>query len=182
MVIKKNNRCIKMLLPNNKVVDILSVVFDEIYKWIQAESDNPESGGFIVGYEHKNSGNISLEDVSHPYALDPKNQVRFNIVDPRHKAFLKKASRKKSYYMGTWHTHPQTVPVPSSIDWEDWHASMLLDRAGSQFMFFVIAGTEEVRVWVGDSESGEINEIFEVEKDEEGLYIEKAKEKENKFF
>ena len=164
-----------MLLLNNKVVDILSAVFDEIYKWLQVENDKPESGGFIVGYQHKNSGNISLEDVSHPYALDRNNRVRFNIVDPHHKAFLKKASRKKSYYMGTWHTHPQTIPVPSSIDWEDWHASMLSDKTGSQFMFFIIAGTKEVRVWGGDLESGEINELFEAERNEEELYVEKTK-------
>lgn len=63
MEIKENSRCVKMLLPNNKVVDILSAVFDEIYKWLQTESDKPESGGFIVGYQHKNSGNISLEAV-----------------------------------------------------------------------------------------------------------------------
>ena len=53
MEIKENSRCVKMLLPNNKVVDILSAVFDEIYKWLQTESDKPESGGFIVGYQHK---------------------------------------------------------------------------------------------------------------------------------
>ena len=176
MEIKENSRCVKMLLPNNKVVDILSAVFDEIYKWLQTKSDKPESGGFIVGYQHKNSGNISLEAVSHPYTLDQNNRIRFNIVDPRHKIFLKKASRKKSYYMGTWHTHPQTSPTPSSIDWEDWHASMQSDKTGSQFMFFIIAGTEEIRIWAGDSESGEINELLEVEMNEEGLYIEKTKE------
>ena len=43
-------------------------------------------------------------------------------------------------------------------------------------MFFIIAGTEEIRIWAGDSESGEINELLEVEMNEEGLYIEKTKE------
>ena len=40
----------------------------------------------------------------------------------------------------------------------------------------IIAGTEEIRIWAGDSESGEINELLEVEMNEEGLYIEKTKE------
>lgn len=172
VIIESNSRCVKMVLPNNKVVDILSTVFDEIYKWLQNEKDKPESGGFIVGYQHKYTGNISLEEVSHPYELDQKNRIRFNIIDPRHRLFLKRTSRKKSYYMGTWHTHPQDIPVPSDTDWDDWHATMVSDTTGSQYVFFIIAGTKEIRIWAGDFVSGQINELTEANMNEEGLYVE----------
>ena len=88
-----------MALPNGKVVDLLTPVLAEIQKWIQDEPGKPESGGFIVGYKHKETGNISLEEVSHPYLLDHKSRVHFDIKDPRHKAFLLKAQRKKSFYI-----------------------------------------------------------------------------------
>ena len=103
-----SNNCIKMKLPDGNVVDVLSPVLEEIEKWVQDDISKPESGGYIVGYQHKNTGNISLEAVSHPYLLDVKNRVRFDIKDPRHQHFLRKAKRNKSYYMGVWHTHPQT--------------------------------------------------------------------------
>ena len=35
MVIESNFKCIKLKLPNNKVVDILSSVLSEMYQWIQ---------------------------------------------------------------------------------------------------------------------------------------------------
>lgn len=154
-----------MKLPNLKVVDILTSVFDEINNWLQDSVEKPESGGYVVGYQHKETGNISLEAVSHPYLMDIKNRVRFDIRDPRHNFFLKKAQRRKSYYMGVWHTHPQRIPIPSNVDWVDWYKTMQMDKTGSNYIFFIIAGTEEIRVWIGNSETKEIVEIFECEKE-----------------
>ncbi len=171
MEIKANNTCVKVKLPNGKIADILTPVLDEIGKWLQLERETPESGGYIVGYEHNKTGNISLEAVSQPHFLDIKNRSRFVIRDPRHKIFLKKAQRQKSYYMGVWHTHPQPTPIPSCIDWEDWNATMKSDKTGCQYAFFIIAGTEEWRLWVGDFVTKEIREVFECAKDSEGLYF-----------
>ena len=42
MAIKLNCGCIKMALPNGRVVDILTQVLDEISKWLQVETDAPE--------------------------------------------------------------------------------------------------------------------------------------------
>lgn len=174
MVIEKDNKCVKISLPNGKVVDVLSSVLDEIYKWIQDESDKPESGGYVVGYQHEKTGNISLEAVSHPYSLDVKNRIRFEIRDPRHNVFLKKAQKRRSYYMGVWHTHPQTDPVPSNVDWDDWHKTMLSDKTGSQYVFFIIAGITHWHIWIGDMLSREIVEGLECSKNTEGIYIKKS--------
>lgn len=174
MVIETENKCVKMNLPNHKVVDILTPVFDEICKWLQDGEEKPESGGYIVGYQHIKTGNVSLETVSHPYFMDMKNRVRFDIRDPRHKLFLKKAERKRSYYMGGWHTHPQRIPIPSDIDWNDWRETLVSDITASQYAFFVIAGTQEIRVWVGDYKTGKITELTEMPKNEDGIYVKKT--------
>ena len=171
MEIGLSNNCVKMNLPDGNVVDVLSPVLEEIKQWIQDDISKPESGGYIVGYQHKHTGNISLEAVSHPYLLDVKNRVRFDMRDPRHQYFLRKARRNKSYYMGVWHTHPQEVPIPSDIDWNDWNETMKSDTTGCQYVFFIIAGTDEWRLWVGDFLTGEIQEVYECEKDTNGIYI-----------
>ena len=165
MAIEIGNRCIKMALPNGNVVDILSSVFEEMSRWLQRKSEDCEGGGYIVGYKHSKTDNISLESVSHPYPKDSRNRIRFNIVDSKHKLFLVKSQRRKSYYMGVWHTHPQTIPEPSGIDWNDWYETLSIDRTACRYAFFIIAGTEGARVWVGDFESGQIVEIFECEKE-----------------
>ena len=162
VAIKLNDGCVKMQLPNGKVVDILTAVLDEISEWLQDNHDKPESGGYIIGYQHKDTGNIVLESVSVPQKLDKKTRIRFDIKDPSHNLFLKRAQRNKSYYMGVWHTHPQDIPVPSSIDWEDWKQTLAVDKTGSEYIFFIIAGTVGTRVWVGNKNENSIIEIEEV--------------------
>jgi len=159
------DKCIKMKLPNGKVVDILPEVFKEISKWIQNDDYTSEGGGFILGYRHEITGNISLEYVTYPQRLDILSRSCFKIKDPIHKIVLLKAQAKKSFYMGVWHTHPQTIPEPSSIDWDDWNDTLIKDKTPCEYVFFLIAGTECIRVWVGDFKEKNIVEIFEYEKE-----------------
>ena len=158
-------KCIKMKLPNGKVVDILPEVFQEISKWIQNDNYKPESGGFILGYKHEGTGNISLEYVTSPKPFDIQGRVDFKIRDPIHKLLLLRARVRKSFYMGVWHTHPQTIPNPSTIDWDDWNDTLIKDRTASEYVFFLIAGTKGIRVWVGNLKTKHIMEIFECQKD-----------------
>lgn len=73
--------------------------------------------------------------------------------------------------MGVWHTHPQQIPVPSDIDWADWKDSLKEEKSGCEYIFFVIIGIKEWRVWIGDIKNGTICEIFECDKDKDGLYF-----------
>ena len=170
MAIRLDCGCVKLMLPNSCVVDVLTPTLEEISKWLQTDVDSPESGGYIVGYEHKTTKNIVLENVSRPYPLDKRTRVRFNMCDPMHKVFLLKAKKRKSFYMGVWHTHPQVFPNPSQIDWEDWKKTMESDKTACDYIFFVIAGTTHTRIWVGDPNTGSITELFECEKTD-GVYI-----------
>lgn len=162
--------CIKMMLPNGKIVDILSEVMCELRKWLQDTSTKAEAGGYIVGYQHSQTGNITLEDVSTPYSLDKRTRTRFVMHDPRHRLFLFQRKFQKSYYMGVWHTHPQNVPIPSSIDWDDWYGTLEVDKTGCEYAFFVILGISEMRVWVGDFRTKIIIEIQECQK-QNGIYL-----------
>lgn len=164
-MIEISNKCIKLILPNGKVVDILPEVFGEIKKWIQNDDISPESGGFLVGYQHKGTGNVSLENITYPQPFDYRDRIHFEIRDPKHKLYLLRARARKSYYMGVWHTHPQRIPEPSNIDWEDWYGTLEMDKTACEYVFFVIAGTEGIRVWVGDFKTKDIKEILECQKE-----------------
>lgn len=165
-----SNTCKKMKLPNGKVVDILSTVFEEMEKWLQDASGKKEAGGYIVGYQHYETENITLERISHPYRLDIRKPTFFSMRDPRHKFFLMNCMRKKSFYMGVWHTHPQMFPEPSSIDWRDWYETSEVDRTGCEYVFFIIAGFRDIRIWVGDFKEKNIIEIFECPH-KNGIYL-----------
>ena len=86
-----------MKLPNEKVVDILSNVFEKINIWIQDTDEKAEAGGYIVGYQHSGTENITLEDISQPCMLDKRTRIYFGMRDPRHEFFLKKSIRKKTF-------------------------------------------------------------------------------------
>lgn len=153
-----------MRLPDGHTVDILTPVFEEMQRWLQIDATAPEGGGYIVGYQHKSTGNISLEKISPPYKGDKCSRVRFAIMDVAHQRFLRKAAKDQSSYLGVWHTHPEDIPTPSSIDWDDWRDTLKIDRTASTYAFFIIAGRNGARVWVGDYRTKDISEIFECEK------------------
>ena len=77
-----------MELPDGTVVDILTDVLEEISRWLQDDVLKPESGGYIVGYQNKDTKNIVLEKVSTPFALDKKSRVHFDMKDVKHKLFI----------------------------------------------------------------------------------------------
>lgn len=164
-------RCLKYLLPNGAYLDVLVEVQDEIMKWLQYDEESMEAGGCIVGYQHKETTNVTLEKVSHPYMQDYRNRIHFTMRDPRHTVFLQKEQRKKSYYMGVWHTHPEDVPHPSETDIIDWKQSVKNEKSGCPYIFFIIAGRKKIGIWAGSIATEEIVELKECKKAEDGLYV-----------
>ena len=45
------------------------------YQW------KKEAGGYIVGYQHYETENITLEQISHPYRLDIRKSTFFSMRD-----------------------------------------------------------------------------------------------------
>ena len=166
------SRCYKLQLPNGRVVDILSEIIGEMSKWLQYASHSPERGGYVLGYQHRKTGNITLECLSPPQEKDICSRIRCSIQHFFHGKVLQKAQSKNSYYMGVWHTHPQLIPSPSSIDLQDWRESARCEKTGGDYIFFFIAGTQGFRVWVGNSSTHEIIEIHEIKRNG-ALYVKK---------
>ena len=169
---KITSYCKKLKLPNGKVVDILSEIMIEFQNWLQDVPVKAEAGGYIVGYQHNETRNITLEMISTPYSLDKRTRTRFIMCDLRHKFFLFQKKFQKSYYMGVWHTHPQEIPEPSSIDWSDWYGTLDIDKTGCEYAFFIIVGILEIRIWIGEFKSKKIVEIYECQK-HNGIYMER---------
>lgn len=165
-------RCYKLNLPNGKVVDILAELIVEISRWMQFGCDLPESGGYILGYQHRISGNITLEFITTPQEQDIRSRIRCIIKDVFHGKALRSARLQKSFYMGVWHTHPEVFPLPSLIDINDWNQSLNCEITASDFIFFIIVGTEDFRVWIGDYHNHTIIEVYETERNGD-LYVKK---------
>ena len=165
-------RCYKYILPDGRILDILAEVVYEISLWLQVASEEPEAGGYIIGYQHSRTGGVTLEFVTTPQPKDVRTRIRCDILDEAHFAFLERVKSNRSYYMGVWHTHPQKHPIPSSIDWKDWYVTIEANKTNCGYILFLIAGTESFKIWAGDIRSKNISMLDECHM-EDGLYMTK---------
>ncbi len=168
-VVVYENRCIKFVLPDKRTVDLLSNALNEMLKWQQNENIKPESCGFLLGYKNQKTNNITISKITSPGKKDYRTKFFCKLIDIIHFNTIKSEQEKGNYYMGVWHTHPQNIPIPSTIDWKDWYEVLEKDRTGSEYAFFIIIGTEQFRIWVGDYKSKKIEEIFEASS-ADGIY------------
>lgn len=155
------NRSVKFILPNGKVVDLLSEVLITMSDWKQSDSSSSESCGFILGYMNSETNNVTLSSVTLPKQNVFSSRIFCKLKTWVHFPQLRENERNKNYYMGTWHTHPQCIPSPSQTDWIDWRETLEKDTTGCEFAFFVIIGVEEFRIWAGNLQTKEIIELPE---------------------
>lgn len=145
-----SNRIIKYLLPDGNDLIIHAKVVNTFLNHIQKNSNDPESGGFLLGYENSRNNSIVIENITLPQENDRKSSIYFLLRDSKHISFIEKAKIEKSFFLGSWHTHPEDNITPSVTDWEDWKKSRKKERPGARYMVFIIVGRKEIGVWSVD--------------------------------
>ena len=123
----------------------------------QIRPDAAESFGILIG-SCKNTGNFCrVERITTPGQCDVQSRFHFLLHDPEHQEAANRAfSQSAGFlgYLGTWHTHPEAHPTPSKLDLNDW--LVCIKRNPDRLLYFVIVGTEEVRVFVRQGEKFEM--------------------------
>ncbi len=152
----------KFKLPNNHTIDIISDVVSGMLSHQQIAVSIPESGGLLLGYVDAKTNNDTISAMTTPQTGDLRTRLFCSLRDGGHYDILKQAMQVKNYFMGTWHTHPQKIPCPSSTDWDDWHKTLSgTAEVVYRYVYYVIIGTENMRIWVGDFKSKSIHELLE---------------------
>ena len=115
----------------------------------QTVASAAESFGVLIGTTSLDRRESWIETVTTPMTRDRRSRFSFALRDPGHqRAVCEKfaCSGGRAIYLGTWHTHPESVPTPSGTDRNDWIACLRVNRGRP--LAFVLVGTEEVRVFV----------------------------------
>lgn len=146
----------KIRFQNGSSLDLLPDVQDLLYTYRQATNNAPEAGGILIGYENANTGNFTVSGATVPQVSDFRSRVAL-FLGKQHLELLKKLDPPYGY-IGTWHTHPSSTPVPSSVDLRDWKKCIKQNRNFTSALVFVIAGTQSYRIWLYDSNSGNLIE------------------------
>ncbi|MGO5010655.1 Mov34/MPN/PAD-1 family protein [Niallia sp. Sow4_A1] len=149
------------LLPDNRILYIRPEAIEKMFKYKQLRWTDKEAGGILIGRILEEDNNIIIDDVSEPMPTDKRKRTRFSRKPDGHQEYMNEAFEREKgccFYLGEWHTHPQSIPVPSTIDRKDWKRLLKVEFE-SGCLFFVIVGTYELKVWYGDGEDTTVVEL-----------------------
>lgn len=111
-----------------------------------------EAGGVLLGRHLKDVQDIVVDAVTEPMRGDRRRSAGF-FRSVRHNSSARRRWVRRdetSAYLGSWHTHPEADPRPSPVDTADWRQALADDSYEGLRLFFVIVGTQQLRVWQGD--------------------------------
>ncbi|UOH74194.1 Mov34/MPN/PAD-1 family protein [Acinetobacter schindleri] len=132
---------------HNLDLSISKSAYDLWLKYRQINQYDIEACGVLIGTKDSVSNHYWIESVTVPMPKDIRRRYSFIMKDPKHQQTVDRAyidSNGTSVYLGTWHSHPQAVPVPSHIDYQDWQSC--LKRNPDRNLFFIIIGLEQIRI------------------------------------
>ena len=133
---------------------------DQLIKFKQTSQEDFESAGLLIGHI-RNNGDIWINKITKPKEKDIRTRASFKLDSYAHQSEVNDiyaSSDKLLGYLGTWHTHPQNIPIPSGVDIVDWkgHCTDNADRP----LFFIVVGLSQISLYT--IESGEVEEIYSI--------------------
>ncbi|OQX34753.1 MAG: hypothetical protein B0D91_11900 [Oceanospirillales bacterium LUC14_002_19_P2] len=122
-------------------------VLDQLSAHKQNTSSMPEAAGLLIGYI-KADGDVWIDRLTTPKATDIRQRSYFKLDAKLHQKEVDECfdgSDGVLGYLGTWHTHPQSIPVPSKLDVVDWktHDQQNMERQ----LFFIVVGLDKTSVY-----------------------------------
>ncbi|MFD1954105.1 Mov34/MPN/PAD-1 family protein [Paenibacillus thailandensis] len=133
----------------DKLVKFTDEVVEILNSYRQVKKKQHEAGGILLGRIFDDQ--IIIQQITTPGPGDKSGRYFFERNVKRAQWFVDLAWRSSNgevIYLGEWHTHPEPVPRPSSVD-QKLITNMLRDSKMSiDFLFLVIVGTEEKYVAV----------------------------------
>lgn len=124
----------------------------ELFKaWKQERIWSKEAGGLLLGFIDQETGGLLVEGATVPGKGDRRSRYGFFRCN-RHQQEAERWNRNTDGHgtqMGLWHTHPEAVPRPSSVDLEDYRNVMRHGQLSSDGLIYLIVGTKQVVCWYG---------------------------------
>ena len=132
----------------NRMVCFSKKVIEKLKKYIQISLNSTEAGGLLIGYKRGN--HFEITNITYPYKEDIRDINYFERKDKKHINILKyirKLSLGAKCYLGEWHTHPESNPIPSSLDITEWKKTANYNK---DVLLFLIVGQETIYIQTSD--------------------------------
>jgi integrative and conjugative element protein (TIGR02256 family) len=131
-----------------------------MHSYRQISSRSSESGGMLLGRLIDNNRDVVIDHVTVPINEDKKWRFFFfRKKEPAQKIVEQVWSDSKAVtnYLGEWHSHPEDVPSPSTVDLAEWHRITQSAKYEQDFLLFVIVGRVKTLAWEVSRSSSEIS-------------------------
>jgi integrative and conjugative element protein (TIGR02256 family) len=109
-----------------------------------------ERGGILLGT--RRGDHFHVNEATLPKRGDRSQQFAFHRSAVGHQAVALsrwQRSRQLTDWLGEWHSHPQKIPSPSSVDLASWQS--IVRRRGASMLFLIIGYSD---IWLGLVEPG----------------------------
>jgi integrative and conjugative element protein (TIGR02256 family) len=149
-------------LKDGRKLIILDKPIERLISYRQLNIKHKEAGGLLTGRHLSGNENIVVDHITEPTRWD-KRLFTYFFRSNKHNIILNKrwiSSDRTQTLIGLWHTHPESFPVPSKVDLEDWKNTLLKGEFVGDFLLFIIVGTEKIRLWQGNRKL-EISKLFD---------------------
>lgn len=146
-------------------IKISDDVLNKIEKYIQYRDEDPEAGGVLLGRYVVGTKDVVVDFITPPTKYDTRRRCYFYKDRRVHQRIITqkwKRSNGSCNLIGEWHTHPEDFPNPSLYDMSEWRRLLKETVFEDDYLFFLIAGIKEIRIWEGDKHSGEIKQLQKV--------------------
>jgi integrative and conjugative element protein (TIGR02256 family) len=143
-------------LPNNRYLLIRNQAIEKMNHYRQLRKRDKEAGGILIGRILLEDDNFIVDDVSEPMKNDVRHRTRFKRSPLGHQEYFNsvwECNHGHCFYLGEWHTHPEQIPTPSTVDLYDWNENLKRDYE-TDALFFLIVGIAEIKVWYGNRKLG----------------------------
>ena len=136
------------------IIDISSDVIEKLNQY-KKESSETEKAGYLIGYENSITGNITISNI---FKAIPSLSNKFSINFKLKENNIFSTIKKPYGFIGTWHTHPETSPNPSKIDFYDWNKILKFNQKSVKHLVFIIIGYNSIKIYLGDCKKRKIYE------------------------
>jgi integrative and conjugative element protein (TIGR02256 family) len=141
-----------MRLVKDKIkVSINSSIINLFEKFKQSSKKDNESGGILLGQVKGN--NVYILKASIPNKFDKSSRYSFECNKDAAQIIIDyefKNGDNKTIYLGEWHTHPEDIPNPSSIDKAMIKDQYFKNKINEPFLILLIQGLKELYVALYD--------------------------------
>jgi integrative and conjugative element protein (TIGR02256 family) len=110
-------------------------------RYRQLRPSDLEACGILIARFDMDFTRIWIEAASEPGSQDSRSPHSFSMDDDVHQQLVDKAYEESNglqSFVGTWHTHPEPSPTPSSQDKSGWRKLIRANPDLSNFCFAIV--------------------------------------------